>query len=105
LNNRDSQHAKSKNIFLSAFDKKIDFVISNKICNDEMIILWENIYNNKFIYSNTRNEGVYPLTKAEWGQGFGYNESCPYDPDCSKHVPTGCGATAIAIIMKYWGIL
>ncbi len=39
------------------------------------------------------------LETAEWGQGAPYNESTPLFGD--THAPTGCVATAMAIVMRY----
>ncbi len=47
---------------------------------------------------------VDPLLETKWDQGCYYNTACPYDensPYC-YHVPTGCTATAMAQIMKFW---
>jgi hypothetical protein len=46
-----------------------------------------------------------PLLKTLWGQGTYYNDLCPVDSSITstnKHVPVGCGATAMAQLMKYW---
>ncbi|MBN2728351.1 MAG: thiol protease/hemagglutinin PrtT [Bacteroidales bacterium] len=47
-----------------------------------------------------------PLLSTTWDQGCNYNADCPYDASAGSymcyHVPTGCGATAQAQIMKYW---
>lgn len=49
-------------------------------------------------------ESVDPLINTTWDQGQFYNALCPTDangPD--GHVWTGCVATAMAQIVKYWG--
>ncbi|MCR5821377.1 MAG: thiol protease/hemagglutinin PrtT [Bacteroidales bacterium] len=47
--------------------------------------------------------GVAPLVTTRWGQQYPYNILCPYDPrwDGVRSV-TGCVATAMAQIMRYW---
>lgn len=45
-----------------------------------------------------------PLVPTAWGQGCGYNAYVPIDPSgshCGRY-PTGCVATAMAQIMRYW---
>lgn len=43
------------------------------------------------------------LPTPDWGQGCYYNTSCPVDAMGScGHSATGCTATAMAMIMKYW---
>lgn len=39
------------------------------------------------------------LETANWGQGYPYNLNCPMEDD--TQCPTGCVATAMAIVMKY----
>lgn len=42
-----------------------------------------------------------PLLSTEWAQGEPYNLYCP-EANESERCPIGCGATAMAQIMKYW---
>lgn len=50
--------------------------------------------------------GVSPMLSTKWDQLPYYNEDCPATPNSpynpSQHAPTGCVATAMAQIMKYW---
>ena len=46
---------------------------------------------------------VAPLITTKWDQTSPYNNSCPYLPNSSARCVTGCGATAMAQILKYWG--
>jgi hypothetical protein len=45
-----------------------------------------------------------PLLTTEWGQGCGYNDLCPTNTSGLRcgHFPTGCVATAMAQVMRYW---
>ena len=45
---------------------------------------------------------VEPLLTTEWGQYPLYNSLCPYDSSYSTRTVTGCVATAVAQVMKYW---
>jgi len=50
--------------------------------------------------------GVNPMVQTIWDQGCYYNEDCPYDASATNycnHALTGCGATAMAQIIKFWG--
>lgn len=53
-------------------------------------------------YSNTYTKG--PLMNTTWGQGCGYNDLCPANTSGWRcgHFPTGCVATAMAQVMRYW---
>lgn len=45
-----------------------------------------------------------PLLRTNWGQGCGYNDlvTASSQSNYCYHCPTGCVATAMAQIMKYW---
>lgn len=45
---------------------------------------------------------VTPLLTTTWGQGQYYNNACPMDAAAQQRVPTGCVATSMAQVMKYW---
>ncbi len=45
---------------------------------------------------------VKPMLSTRWGQGAPYNNSCPTAPSSSNHCLTGCVATAMAQVMKYY---
>ena len=48
-------------------------------------------------------EKVYPLLTTHWSQDGGENCLLPYlDESHQTHVKTGCGATAMAQVMKFW---
>lgn len=50
------------------------------------------------------NTTIGPLIATEWGQGCGYNALCPTNTSGFRcgHFPTGCVATAMAQVMRYW---
>jgi hypothetical protein len=45
---------------------------------------------------------VMPLVKTTWGQESYYNQLCPVNTVTQQQCLTGCVATAMAQIMKYW---
>lgn len=45
---------------------------------------------------------VSPLLTTTWSQGTYYNSLCPTDATSGQHTATGCVATAMAQVMKYW---
>ena len=45
---------------------------------------------------------VAPLVTTTWNQGTYYNDLCPYDSAAGRRSYTGCVATAMAQILKYW---
>ena len=79
----------------------IHYAIENNITASEDIKLqWENLLHNQNL-SNKDNDillanSLEPLCETKWDQTFPYNSGCP------GNSPTGCVATAMAQIMKYW---
>ena len=64
---------------------------------------WEMLLNGRGLEPKSRTH-VEPLVQTHWNQGAPYNVLCPVEPTHSSgHTPAGCGATAMAQIMKYWG--
>lgn len=58
--------------------------------------MWETLIPSK------SGSSVAPLLTTRWAQGLYYNSLCPYDIYDSAYAVTGCTATAMAQIMKYW---
>jgi hypothetical protein len=58
------------------------------------------------ISKQLRASAVGPLVTTTWDQDLYYNALCPSDPNSpvgyGGNVPTGCGATAMSQIMRYW---
>ena len=46
--------------------------------------------------------GVTPLIQTKWSQSPFYNALCPVDVQANEQTVTGCVATAMGQIMKYW---
>ena len=84
-----------KNEILETRDKNLS-------ANEEINNLWST-YSN-FTKSTSSISVVAPLLSSiSWDQSCYYNALCPVDvdPGYCNHVPTGCVATAMAMIMKY----
>ena len=65
----------------------------------EVQALWENPLPRK---SKSMGNSVDPLLSTRWAQHPYYNTYCPYDSIDSDYCVTGCVATAMAQIMRYW---
>ena len=52
--------------------------------------------------AGAKSLGVAPLLKTTWDQEPYYNQLCPYNNIDHQRALTGCVATAMAQIMKYW---
>jgi hypothetical protein len=64
--------------------------------------LWQAVRNGDFD-AFLPDRPVAPLLSTNWDQGWPYNSMCPTDyAGPGGHVYAGCGATAMAQIMKFW---
>ena len=86
--------------WLEGYKNEIRYVIEQEISATEQIQReWTDYYNNT--PRQVRKSGsVAPLVSTKWNQGTYYNAMCPGSGN-NKAV-TGCVATAMAMIMKYW---
>ena len=92
--------------YLQGFVEQIEYGIENHIQPDEATVRqWELVRSIGRLNENRSNEVVEPMVTALWDQGCYYNAMCPEDPNgyCGGHVPTGCAAIAMGMIMHYWG--
>jgi len=90
------------NYMLGNYSRQINFIVKNQVAPTNAIATrWTNLINNTMPqYKNA----VYitPLTKTNWDQAPYYNDLCPYDNYYAQRTVTGCVATAMAQVMKYW---
>lgn len=81
---------------------------SKSSTSSEILKVWEDYYTNNFDDSKANGDGVLPLVKTKWGQDGYYNYYCPPVPPNYPTASqggkclTGCVATAIAQLMKYY---
>ena len=64
--------------------------------------LWQAYLNGQNPNNTKALSVVGPLLKTTWNQEPYYNILCPYDTATAARAVTGCVATAMAQIMKYW---
>lgn len=50
----------------------------------------------------TTRQDIGPLVQTEWHQNYPYNSQIPIGDGSGQHYVTGCVATAMAQVMKYW---
>ena len=62
---------------------------------------WECLRQSKALPIKSE-KAVSPLVQTKWNQNPYYNDQCPYDSNAGARAVTGCVATAMAQIMKYW---
>lgn len=61
---------------------------------------WQMLSGTKF--RTVRDTAVGPLMTTQWNQSPLYNAMCPYSAPEQAYSVTGCVATAMAQVMKYW---
>jgi len=82
-----------------------DMKAKNLEADKESEDLWNRLINASSSDLNIKDgKAVEPLLTTTWGQGKYYNKFTPYDPQAmdDNHVPTGCVATSMAVIMYYY---
>jgi len=84
--------------WLESYKSQIRYAIVNKLePTSEITSKWEELKgNNGNFHSSSSRGNVAPLVQTTWDQPAPYNELCPGGS------VTGCVATAMAQIMKYW---
>ena len=90
--------------YLQGFVQQIEYGIGNHLSADATTARqWELVRTTGRLNEN-RDSGVGPLVTALWDQDCYYNAQCPEDENgpCG-HALVGCGATAMGMLMRYWG--
>jgi hypothetical protein len=89
--------------WLEGYKNEIIYVVNNDIKATEDINKQWSIQNtNKNSNSTFSTNAVAPLIQTHWDQSPYVNALCPFDNTYSEQTVTGCTATAMAQIMKYW---
>lgn len=93
--------------WIENYKDQIRFIITNKMePTEEIKLKWERLENGLPYNANKSSKSVNPLVSTEWGQTPYVNDMCPYDANAgsanNNHCVTGCPATAMAQIMKFW---
>ena len=84
--------------WLKEYDNEIQFVIDNDLrATSEIIAQWNALKNGE---PHRATVVVAPLLTTLWDQGDPYNIFCPTSNGTATY--TGCVATAMAQIMRYW---
>lgn len=91
--------------WLDGYQQEIDYCRANGAKSSEQTLLeWQSLMDGNAVVSNrAKSNSVGPLLTTNWGQSAPYNANCPVaDDSLGYHVQTGCVATAMAMIMKYY---
>lgn len=85
--------------WLEGYKQQILYIQNNNITPTASI---KAVWNGQINSLKATQASVEPLLTTHWNQSVYYNDLCPYDEDYQRHTVTGCVATAMAQIMKYW---
>ena len=89
--------------WLRNYNEEIQYAIDNQMrATSETTRMWRELVEGN-AKAGRATEAVAPLIQTKWNQNKYYNRLCPVasgGPD--GHAYTGCVATAMAQIMKYW---
>ena len=88
--------------WLDGYAEQIHIAVEMKTqATDEIKTDWKCLREQKNLPIKSETQ-VYPLIATTWNQSPYYNALCPYDYTHNERTVTGCVATAMAQIMKYW---
>ena len=90
--------------WLQGYNDEIQYAIDSQMrATKETAKLWKDLTEGKPNVAKAIS-AVEPLIQTKWNQNRYYNNLCPTVSDGPDgHAYTGCVATAMAQIMKYWG--
>jgi len=93
----------SMSYWLNGYINQIQKIIDNKVQQTSSVSAkWNLLTNNGSKAPAQASSGVSPLMSTTWNQSPYYNDLCPYDNTKNAYCVTGCVATAMAQVMKYW---
>lgn len=88
--------------WMEKYKTELRYIVANGLPPDENITRKWQQYRNGEIVEKQSESSVEPLLNTTWNQAPHYNALCPYDYWWGDYTVTGCVATAMAQIMKYW---
>jgi hypothetical protein len=87
--------------WFQGYADQIRYAIVNKLeATEEINTQWADLLAGE--QALTRRGSVSPLISVKWNQSPHYNDLCPYDNVNKDRTVTGCVATAMAQVLKYW---
>jgi hypothetical protein len=89
--------------WIEGYKNQIRYIIINNVqATEEISNKWERLEAGQLLKTDKDVSAVNPLLSVTWGQNPYVNDLCPYDNTYNERTVTGCPATAMAQIMKYW---
>ncbi len=89
--------------WLEGYKGEVRRIIENHVkATPEITEAWTRLRNGQGYSTKATEKSVSQLLQTKWNQAPYYNDMCPYDNTSGELSVTGCVATAMAQIMKYW---
>jgi hypothetical protein len=89
--------------WLEGYKGEVRMILENHVkATPEITEAWTRLRNGQGYSTRATEKSVTPLVLTKWDQSPNYNELCPFDNASGERTVTGCVATAMAQIMKYW---
>ncbi|QNF31577.1 thiol protease/hemagglutinin PrtT [Adhaeribacter swui] len=91
--------------WLEGYKNEIRFAAKQGKASQKTQLAWRTLETGSSPVARTGGtlaEAVDPLLTTTWDQSPYYNALCPWDNDANEQAVTGCVATAMAQIMRYW---
>lgn len=88
--------------WLNGYAWEISQLIQHSVAPSQQVVEAWNHYRDADATILPLSTVVAPLLTTTWSQGTYYNSLCPTDASTEQHTATGCVATAMAQVMKYW---
>ena len=90
--------------WLNNYTKQINYGIQNNIAPSAATVAqWSELLTGTAHKSAEKTTATAaPLLHSMWNQSPLYNALCPYDASSGQNAVTGCVATAMAQVMRYW---
>ena len=90
------------NSWMKSTAAKIQYSLHQHVVANAWITYLWNAYKAGQNPNVSRSGSVGPLLQTAWDQEPNYNQLCPYSTADQQRAVTGCVATAMAQIMRYW---
>lgn len=90
--------------WLDGYKNQVKYAIENELSSTDAIQAQWLALSGKSTTDNLLKSGnsVNPLIQTQWDQSPYYNALCPYDNQYNDRTVTGCVATAMAQVLKFW---
>lgn len=88
---------------LDVYARQINYVIANDVKpGQQTVSYWADLMSGADVPMLKSVSSVNPLLSTTWNQSPYYNDLCPYDNTYGELTVSGCVATAMSQIMKFW---